>query len=181
VVSRQQSLTSRLSEIKRNLGSRPDDYSLFTLLMNGGPRLDPRSPNSIGFMKNAIVVHAFNDHDAIVAYDNVPYLMWVKSTAGLATGQKVPPAPVSVAGTETVEVPGVGSQSLTILNSVMETEVREALFDFREWTDVTGTYTVEAKLIEVNDQGVLLEKRDGSQVTVPLDSLSEEDVERVGR
>ena len=184
-VARQQSLAAKLQEIRENLSrDENDSNSLLTLMMNGGPRLDPREVNKIGFMGDAIVVHAFNDHDVIIQYDGLPYLMWVKTTAGLAAGQRMAPAPVYVAGTKTVPIPGAGSQSLTILNSVMESEVREAVFgeessvaanDVRIWTDSTGKFKIQAKLLEVKDGNVILEKNDGTTIKVPIDKLSPAD------
>ncbi len=181
-VAEQQSLVSRLERVKNQLGREADDESLFALLMNGGPWLDPRGLHKIGYMYEGIVLHAFNEHDVIVIYNELPYLMWVKSTAGLSTGQKISPTPVYVAGTETMAIPGVGSQSVTILNSVTETEIREAIFgkssvshssdEFRTWTDSTGQYTIEAKLVEVNGSQVVLEKPDGTTVKLLIEKLS---------
>jgi WD40 repeat protein len=45
----------------------------------------------------------------------------------------------------------------------------------REWTDVTGSFHLEAKLLTVKEGKVYLEKSDGKVVPVPLDRLSEPD------
>ena len=127
-VARQQSRASALREVKQKLKTTPDDDAIYALLWNGGPRLDPRQAHSVGFLDLGVVLHSYNEHDIIIDFDNAPYLMWVKSTAGLAEGQEVTPGPVYVAGTRTVEIPGRGSMSLTILNSVMETELQKAVF-----------------------------------------------------
>ena len=49
---------------------------------------------------------------------------------------------------------------------------------FRTWTDVSGTYQVEAELVEATGAAVKLKlKKDGKIVTVPLEKLSEADRE----
>ena len=49
---------------------------------------------------------------------------------------------------------------------------------FRTWTDVTGTYKIEAELIEATAENVTLKrKEDGRIVKVPIDKLSPEDQE----
>jgi hypothetical protein len=45
----------------------------------------------------------------------------------------------------------------------------------REWADKSGTYKVEAELVEVRDGKVLLRKQDGKVISVPLDRLSDRD------
>lgn len=47
--------------------------------------------------------------------------------------------------------------------------------DLRTWTSSDGKYQTEARLVEVKDDAVVLEKADGSQVTVPLARLSATD------
>lgn len=47
----------------------------------------------------------------------------------------------------------------------------------RLWTDVTGKYRIEAALIEVTKDTVILEKTDGSRVEVPLSRLVKNDRE----
>jgi len=47
----------------------------------------------------------------------------------------------------------------------------------REWTDATGKFKIEAELIAVRNDKVILEKPDGSVITVPLDKLSAADQE----
>ena len=187
-ISRQEELVDRLQEAKEKIKQKPDDESLFTLLMVAGPRLDTRRKSEIGFMRDGVVLHAYNDHDVLVVYDDAPYLMWVKSTAGLSAGEKIQPCPVYVAGTRTVQIPGKGTQSVTILSSVTETEVREAVFGksavsvpdaggFRTWTDRSGKFSVEAKFVRIDGSFVILERRDGKTIKVPLDKLSKEDAD----
>lgn len=45
----------------------------------------------------------------------------------------------------------------------------------RTWTDTTGRFTVEASLVGVENDRVMLEKVDGSRVAIPVDKLSETD------
>lgn len=53
-----------------------------------------------------------------------------------------------------------------------ETPKRDA---FRNWTDKTGKFTIDAQLVEVVDEKVILKRRDGSILTVPMASLSKAD------
>jgi hypothetical protein len=46
---------------------------------------------------------------------------------------------------------------------------------FRRYTDITGKFSVEASLVEIDGDAVILEKTDGSTVRVPLEKLAEED------
>jgi hypothetical protein len=45
----------------------------------------------------------------------------------------------------------------------------------RTWSDSSGKFKVEAELVKIEDGQVVLRKRDGSVVRVPLDKLSRED------
>lgn len=45
----------------------------------------------------------------------------------------------------------------------------------REWSDTTGTFKIEAELVAVRGDKVVLEKTDGKIITVPLDKLSAAD------
>jgi S1-C subfamily serine protease len=51
----------------------------------------------------------------------------------------------------------------------------------RSWTAKSGSYRTVARLIEVDSDKVVLEKEDGTRVTVPLDKLSDADVEYAKR
>jgi len=51
----------------------------------------------------------------------------------------------------------------------------------RTWTDASGAFTVQAKLLGVDDGKVRLEKADGTAATVPLQNLSEADRAYVSR
>lgn len=51
--------------------------------------------------------------------------------------------------------------------------------EFETWR--SGKFSVEAKLLDVNDTHVRLEKRDQSLITVPLDKLSESSLARLRR
>lgn len=47
--------------------------------------------------------------------------------------------------------------------------------EFRNWTDSSGKFSIEAKLIENRNGVVTLEKKDGSQIKVKLDRISAAD------
>ena len=48
---------------------------------------------------------------------------------------------------------------------------------WRTWRDTTGNYSVEAKLVDFPGDKVVLEKKDGTTVEVPLERLSDKDRE----
>lgn len=186
VVAEQQAIVDDLKAAKDGVKSTIDDESLFKILWHYGPKLDPRKENGIGFLTKGIVLHPFNAHDVAIDYNDAPCLLWVKSTAGLAAGQMVKSGPVFVAGTETLRLPGAGSMAVTVLHAVTETELRNAIFGddssaasgeaFRVWTDVTGKFKVEATVVEKDATNVVLRKRNGEIVTVPLSKLSDGDL-----
>jgi len=45
----------------------------------------------------------------------------------------------------------------------------------RKWTDNTGKFSVEAELVEVKNDQVVLKKTDGKVITLPVARLSETD------
>jgi hypothetical protein len=49
--------------------------------------------------------------------------------------------------------------------------------EFRTWKDKTGNFSIDAKIIEVKTDAVVLEKTDGKQITVPKSKLSDKDLE----
>ena len=49
----------------------------------------------------------------------------------------------------------------------------------RAWTDRSGEHQTEASLVDSQDGKVTLKKKDGTTITVPLDSLSDADQEYV--
>lgn len=51
----------------------------------------------------------------------------------------------------------------------------------RTWTDASGNFSVRAKLVDVDESAVRLQRRDGRVIRVPLDKLSDEDQEFVRR
>ena len=52
---------------------------------------------------------------------------------------------------------------------------------YRTWSDNTGRFRIEAALVEVTDDRVVLKKKDGSTVAVPLSRLSTADQQWVRR
>ena len=71
-----------------------------------------------------------------------------------------------------VELPG--AESGAVAPSETPTESSQVA-EFRTWSDKTGKFKVVAKLVEVRDGVIVLEKRDGTTAEVPLDRLSEQD------
>ena len=191
IVAEQQAVVDDLKTAKEGITATMDNESLFKILWHYGPKLDPRSENGIGFMAKGLVLHPFNKHDVAIDYNDAPFLLWVKSTAGLARGQLVKSGPVFVAGTETVQIPGAGSMAVTVLHAVTETELRQAIFgdetataavggeNYRVWTDATGKFKIEATIVEQDATKVVLRKRNGETISVPLSKLSADDLKHL--
>jgi hypothetical protein len=188
-VSRMQTRVKDLESVGKTPIDPNDKEALFSLLTKYGPRLDARRQGSIGFMSDAVVLVAFDDNGVIVVYDDTPFLLWVESAAGLTTGSELTPMPIYVAGTETIQIPGRGSQVVTLLQTVTETELRNAVYggaqaiagEWRVWKDNTGKFEVEASLVEVVNEEVVLKKRDGQTIKVPLSRLSDADRQSLGK
>jgi S1-C subfamily serine protease len=49
----------------------------------------------------------------------------------------------------------------------------------RAWSDLTGTFEVEATIVVVKDYKVTLKKADGKEITLPMEKLSDEDQDYV--
>ena len=52
---------------------------------------------------------------------------------------------------------------------------QQLLADSRDWSDITGKYTIRAKLISADGQTVQLKKIDGTQIEVAISRLSSAD------
>ncbi len=73
----------------------------------------------------------------------------------------------------------LAQEKIASLSGAGDTPAATAALDkFRTWTDVSGTFQVEAELIEATAAEVKLKlKKDGKTVTVPVEKLSEQDRE----
>jgi hypothetical protein len=181
--------SSELKEVKNALAKNVDNGSLFELLKHTGQYLKTDQEGSIGCMQDGIMIHPYNDHDAIVLFDDQPYLLWLPTTSGLSRGTEIPPTTVYVAGTETVSIPGKSTMAVTVLVSLKDSELKKAIFgdvqdaarkgkkvesEMRTWT--AGKHSVIAKVVRVGDEKITLEKVNGKTVDVPLTILSESDI-----
>jgi hypothetical protein len=45
----------------------------------------------------------------------------------------------------------------------------------RSWSDASGKFSVEAEFVEMRDNKVVLKRKDGQLLSVPLDRLSDKD------
>ncbi|MFN9435524.1 MAG: trypsin-like peptidase domain-containing protein [Planctomycetota bacterium] len=192
-VSKQQSYVSSLDQIVKQIPvqpkTEPDDDAIMALLSHAGPWLDPRDVNKVGFLRGAVSLTAFNEHEAVVLLNGSPFLMWMDSTAGLSEGEAIKPAPVFVVGTQTIKLSDGRQQAVTVLNTVTEKELRSAIFgeskvatsEFRTWTDATGKFSMDAKLVEISGPEVVLEGQDGKRKRVPIGKLSKEDLRFLGK
>ncbi len=126
-LARQETRIREINKLKGEIKTPTDLQSLFLLAWNFGPKLDPRRNNTIGFMSDAIVLHAFNEHDVLIIYEDTPYLLWIESTAGLTLGEQVMPCPVYVNGTATAATRGGSSTSVTVLQTITQNELKNAM------------------------------------------------------
>ncbi len=183
VISRQLEKIKTFTKLKTEIRDSQDAGSLFELLWNHGPRLDVRRNNSLGYVSDLLVLHAFNEHDVLVLLDETPYLLWAPSTAGMSGGE-LWEGPVYVAGTATAQLRSGMTTSVTVLQLVSEKQLRAAvaksiqpLDGYRTWTDHSGSFSIEAKLLGKDATTVSLQTREGKIVTVPREKLSAADVE----
>ncbi|MEZ6135137.1 MAG: trypsin-like peptidase domain-containing protein [Pirellulaceae bacterium] len=184
VIERQQTRIRKLSELKSEIDDPQDRTAMFSLLWNHGPQLNTRQEGSVGFVSDLIALHAFNEHDVLVSYDDVPYLFWMNSTAGITAGELIS-GPVFVAGTATAELRNGSTSSVTVLAEVSETQLTDAIARniraaapataMRTWSDRTGRFRIEAVLLGADDKSVALKKSDGAIINVPRSALSEAD------
>lgn len=169
-----------LRAAKKEIGKEATNESLFSLLQHTGGFFEPREEDSIGFMNTAVCLHTFNDNEAVVMFDEQPYLMWLPSTTGLARGKEVSATPVYVSGTQTISVPGGATRSMTVLVAVSEEQIKSAIGgmaggkfaaeEMRKWT--SGKFTVMAKLVAVDGDSVTIKTEAGKEVVVPRGKLS---------
>ena len=185
---RAQDAVDKMRSAQKKISKDPTAESLSILLKHTGGFFEPSEVGSIGFMKSGTSVRAFNENEAIVEFDEQPFLMWLPSTSGLAGGNAIPPTTVYVAGTRTIPRPGRGSVSLTVLIAVSDTQLNSAIGGAandspktledavsRKWT--SGKFTVMAKLVAIGDDKVTLKTDKGKEVVVPRKKLSEGDHE----
>ncbi len=178
VIERQQQRIKKSNELSTSLKGKDDQKSVFELITNFGPPLDPKKNNSVGFARDIIVLHAFNQHDVLAVWDDNPYLLYMDSTAGLFPGE-ILSTTLMVAGTEVLvnaKRPGV-TTSLTVLQQVPDDDLKQAIqlrLGFRSWR--SGQHSVEAKLVSYDDDKVVLKKRDGSTVEVPRNKINPDDL-----
>ena len=66
------------------------------------------------------------------------------------------------------------SISVSRLSTADQNYIRE-LQEVRNWTDDTGKYKTQARVIGVGKQGIMIQKLDGSTKTVPMNRLSKQD------
>lgn len=126
-MSRLEDRVRELAKVRSEIKNSDDPASILRVATALGPKLDPRREHSVGFLADALVIHAFNDHEVAILYDDATYMVWVESTVGLALGQELVPQPVYVSGTATVEMRGGATTSVTVLQAVTEGELRNAV------------------------------------------------------
>lgn len=187
-----------LNKISSSTGDAADRNALLTLLTKYGPEIDMRLVGSVGFLPSATVLHAFNGHEALVLVNDVPCILVMESTAGLSSGGEIIPTPVFVAGTATARLTSGKTAAVTVLQSVTKEDLRKVIFGTettvasagatsgstpssaasgaRMWYDKSGSFSVEAVLIQSNDKEVVLKRTsDGKTIKVPRANLSESD------
>ena len=130
-IMRVERLSKQYAEALEMINGEDKNEALLTLLKYFGPPLNIRANNSIGFLTGAIVVNAFNEHDVVVLYENIPLVVYVESTVGLYPGQELTPCAVFVAGTATVPS-RIGTSSMTVIQEVPEGLIRNAVLGIEE-------------------------------------------------
>ncbi len=179
----------KYSKLRSQIRDSADRDSMLSLLMHYGPPLNPRRIDTVGFVSDLFVVHAFNEHDVLVAFEDKPYLVWMESTVGISPGE-ILSGPTLVAGTATVVGKSGVPTSFTVLKQVPEDRIRKVVDEyfkqqapaadsaasgFRTWNDRTGRFSVEAILLSTDDTHAMLKKRDGSVIKVPIAALCDAD------
>lgn len=188
-----------LNKISTSTADAADKNALLTLLTKYGPEIDMRLVGTVRFLPSATVIHAFNGTEALVLINEAPCIMLMESTAGLSSGEEIIPTPVFVAGTATARLPEGRTAALTVVQAVTKDELRKVIFGSnspasgaaalaagaavnanpangaRVWYDKTGSFSVEAVLLEANEKEVVLRRTDGKIVRVPRANLSEAD------
>lgn len=191
-----------LTKIAQQAADPKDTEALLTLLWKYGPKIETRAPKTVGFLSGAIVIHAANEHDVLVIYEDAPYVIYLESTAGLWPGAEVAPTPVFVSGTETANLGEGRTASLTVLKAVTYEELKDVVTatapsdatttaglpvdgaaadslpansGLRVWHDRSGKFSVQALLLQSTETEVVLRKTDGKTIRVPRANLSEAD------
>jgi SLA1 homology domain 1, SHD1 len=87
------------------------------------------------------------------------------------------PAAQASAGSmaETESTTAVGESAGTSTSPASQSESVTKADAFRTWTDKTGKFKLEAQLVSVVDGKVVLKRREGDTLSVPLASLSQAD------
>ena len=100
------------------------------------------------------------------------------------------PSPVEVASTQSDEPPATASTPPESVATPTEAKPDESKPDkstsaskdlFRTWSDASGKFRVSARLIEIRDDVVVLEKEDGKRSEVPIAKLSQLDQNLIAR
>lgn len=193
-LEKQQDRIKAYTKLKNQTRDVDDPGSLSTLLWNYGPPLDVRKNQSVGFLSDLIIVHAFNDHEVLAAYRDKPYLLWMESTTGVSGGELLS-GPVFVAGTATVKGDRGIPTAVTVLQQVSKENLQDAVQShfseqtaavqqspsegYRMWNDRTGRFSVEALLLSSTDTHVNLKKRDGNVIQVPISALCDADLKYI--
>lgn len=184
-IQQQRKRIETYDKLKNQIKDIDDHESLFQLLWNYGPPINLRDKESVGFISDMYLLHAFDSHITVAAYEEAPYLLWLDSTSGI-NGGEIHSGPIFVAGTMTLPTESGLPRALTILQEVTEEQLREAISQivgsdsqlpagFRYWTDRSGKHKTAAKLLGSDSEKAVLQKEDGTIVNVPISSLCDED------
>jgi len=71
--------------------------------------------------------------------------------------------------------PALAKASKAAKSEKEKREKNKALAGYREWASADGNFTIEARVLHADDENVQLKKKDGREITMPLESLSEAD------
>ncbi|OMJ29524.1 Actin cytoskeleton-regulatory complex protein SLA1 [Smittium culicis] len=78
--------------------------------------------------------------------------------------------------------PSFGFESSSNKNRVLITDPDKPIEDLRIWTDLTGTFTIEARFLYLGDNKLaFLVKKNGVEVQIPFEKLSSKDQEFINK
>jgi S1-C subfamily serine protease len=174
---------------------------MLAYLTKAGPEVELKEIGDVGCVSE-IFVTTILDADEFLAHldDKLPVAVRGMNTGKLASGHSIPGRLMYVCAIDSYGSRG-GALNIRVLRELPEEALAEHLTtlgiagssgsssakpgttttakvaepEFRTWTDKSGKYKFEAKLVERTGDKVVLKNRDGKVITVVLTALSQAD------
>jgi hypothetical protein len=188
-IAKTEETINEIDEVVRRLEDR--DKGLAVFLSVGGPELVPNRVGDIGYVGRVEVKQIASPTEFHTYVEEKRVAIRGFDTSGIVNGSIVNVGMMFVSGTETYNTAIGGTNTIFVLRKVpLEVLIKNLALPtvsipaasqektlFRIWTDVTGKFKVEAKLLKETDDmaKVVLEKRDGTAIEVPVTNLSAAD------